>query len=94
MKDSYELKSDRYGYTHRFVKTFGNNNYMLKLQEKWMHMQISVDPASKKLVTVDPDGGPVLFEGWKNHEIIIRDIYQIGLAIFFSLEEVKKENPQ
>ena len=33
MKDSYELKSDRYGYTHRFVKTFGNNNlnYMVLL---------------------------------------------------------------
>lgn len=94
MKDVYEVKSDRYGRVHRFQKSFGNNNYTLKLEETWMPIQLSLDPATKKIVTVDPEGGPVFYEGWNNGEIVIKGIYQVGTVIFFLLEEVKDENPQ
>lgn len=90
MKDSYEVKSDRYGYVHKLVKTLGSN-YTLKPQENWMHMGISVDPATKKIVTVDPDGGPVFFVGWKNDEIEVKDIYQLGTVIFFLVSEIENK---
>ena len=89
MKDYYEVKSERYGYTHKFVKTLGSN-YTLSQQEKWMHMSMSVDPATKKIATIDPGGGPVFYVGWKNDEIEVKDIYQLGTVIFFLLGEVKK----
>lgn len=94
MKDRYELKSERYGRVHHFEKTFGNNNYILKQEESWMTYQITRDTATKKLCTVDPEGGPILYEGWSNGEITINEIYEIGTTIFFSLSEYKNENPQ
>lgn len=87
MKDSYTINSERYGYTHTFEKSYGANNYMLKTQESWMPMSVILDPASKNVVAVDPDGGPFLTEGWSNDEIVIKDIYQIGTVIMFSLDE-------
>jgi hypothetical protein len=94
MKNCYTFRSERYGRVHKFEKSYGNNNYILKQEEPWMLLQITRDESTKKLRTVDPEGGPILYEGWTNGEIVINEIYEIGTIIFFSLSEVKNDNPQ
>ena len=48
MKKSYDVKSDRYGHTHKFVQSFGNN-YLFKPEESWMPIYLNFDPATKKV---------------------------------------------
>lgn len=86
MKKIYNVKSDRYGHTHKFVLTTGNN-YIFKPEEKWMSLYLNFEPSTKKILSVDTDGGPYMYVGWENEEIKINEIYQIGTVIFFILEE-------
>jgi len=90
MKKSYDVKSDRYGHTHHFVQSFGEN-YLFKPEESWMPIYLNFDPATKKIMSVDTEGGPYLTAGWSNDEITIKDIYQVGTVIFFILSENLQE---
>lgn len=91
MKEFYEIKSDRYGHTHKFIETNGNN-YIFKPAESWMPIYLNFDPATKKIVSFDTEGGPFMTVGWHNDEIRIKEIYQVGTVIFFILEEINEEN--
>lgn len=86
MKEVYNVKSDRYGHTHKFVASFGCN-YIFKPAESWMPIYLNFDPTTKKVLSVDTEGGPYMTVGWSNDEITIKEIYQVGTVIFFILEE-------
>lgn len=86
MKTIYNVKSDRYGHTHKF-KSADGLNYLFKPAESWMPIYVNYDEATKKIISVDTEGGPYLTAGWSNDEITIKEIYQVGTVIFFILEE-------
>ena len=87
MKDKYFIKSDRYNYTHSFIKNNDTNHYVFKPQEDWMQLYVNYN-TDNSILSVDTDGGPYLTKGWVNHEIKVKDIIFENNLITFIIEDV------
>lgn len=89
MREQYKVESDRYGHIHWFVKKKGNE-YAFIPQESWMPLSITSD-IDGAIISVDTDGGPLLYSGWKNGEIKIEKIISNKeKQITFVLKEIEK----
>lgn len=89
MKQEYIVKSDRYGHNHKFVQTNdGLNLYAFRCEEEWMPIRAVYNDGEKSgLKFIDPDGGPIIYNGWTNGEITVTEIAKIGLGFYFKLKE-------
>lgn len=89
MKQEYIVKSDRYGHKHRFVQISECIGlYSFESAEEWMPISVVFGDNEKKTIKfVDPEGGPYIYKGWTNGEIIVEDIFRIGSTIGFTLKE-------
>lgn len=89
MKEVYYINSDRYGHKHRFVQISESIGlYSFESEEEWMPIRVVFGDNEKKTIKfVDPEGGPNIYKGWTNGEIIIEDIFRIGSTIGFTLKE-------
>jgi hypothetical protein len=90
MKQEYIVKSDRYGHNHKFVQISECIGlYSFESAEEWMPIRVIFEDNEKKNIKfIDPEGGPNIYKGWTNGEIIVEDIFQIGFAIGYRLKEV------
>ena len=90
MKEIYYINSDRYGHKHKFVQISECIGlYSFESAEEWMPIRVIFEDNEKKSIKfIDPEGGPNIYKGWTNGEIIVEDIFQIGSAIGFTLKEV------
>lgn len=88
MKKIYNIKSDRYGYTHRFEQ-IENDMYKFISQDEWMHLRlIFEDNEMTKVKFVDADGGPFMSKNWTNGEIEIEDISFDNKKLIFKIKEI------
>ena len=84
MKEQYDVKSDRYGHVHKFVRR-EDGLYDFVPEQDWMTIQVTGgkdDPP----IFIDTCGGPVLRMGWYNEEI---RVVGITADLHFKLEEMK-----
>lgn len=90
MKEIYYINSDRNGYKHKFVQISECISlYSFESAEEWMPIRVIFEDNEKKSIKfIDPEGGPNIYKGWTNGEIIVEDIFQIGSSIGFTLKEV------
>ena len=91
MKQEYIVKSDRYGHNHKFVlvNEVLNNWYSFKPEEEWMPLYVTYgDDEQKTVKSIDTDGGPNIYVGWSNDEVVVEEIFLIGNFMYFKLREV------
>lgn len=92
MKEIYYINSDRYGHKHKFVQISECIGlYSFESAEEWMPIRVIFDVednGKKSIKFIDAEGGPNIYKGWTNGEIIVEDIFQIGSSIGFTLKEV------
>ena len=91
MKQEYIVKSDRYGHNHKFVlvNEVLNNWYSFKPEEEWMPLYVTYGDDERKTVkSIDTDGGPNIYVGWSNDEVVVEEIFLIGNFMYFKLREV------
>ena len=91
MKQEYIIKSDRYGHNHKFVlvNEVLNNWYSFKPEEEWMPLYVTYgDDEQKTVKSIDTDGGPNIYVGWSNDEVVVEEIFLIGNFMYFKLREV------
>lgn len=76
MKDRYEVKSERYGHTHSFVK-MPDGKYVFNPAEDWMPVYVT---GSKKngIEFIDTEGGPCIGVGFKTNEVEVVEIDKDG----------------
>lgn len=100
MKKEYKIKSNRYNHTHKFVKTkftyFDENGdtitendvYNFEPEENWMPIYITYSDSNRNEVAfIDTEGGPDIYKGWKNDEIIVEDMFIADDKLYFRLKE-------
>lgn len=100
MKDIYFVKSDRYNHTHKFVKTkltrlcgedliTDNDLYLFTPEEEWMPIYLTYSNSDKNEVKfIDTEGGPIIFKGWNNGNIVVDDIFIHNEKLYFKLLEL------
>ena len=90
MKQEYIVKSDRYGHNHKFIlvnEVLGW--YSFKPEEDWMPLYVTYgDNEQKTVKSIDTDGGPNIYVGWSNGEVVVEEIFFIGNFMYFKLREV------
>ena len=90
MKEKYDIKSERYGYTHSFVRV-EPGKYIFVAEKKWMPIRVSYD-TDGAIRFIDPDGGPCIGVGFKTNEVEVvsierdKEYYEI-----FTLKEIENE---
>lgn len=72
MKEIYKIKSDRYNVEHCFVNLH-NGYFKFETSEPWMTISISGKPNEEGFF-FDPAYGPVMYKGWSNGEVKIKEI--------------------
>lgn len=100
MEKEYKVKSDRYNHTHKFVKTEfkysdenGNivtddNVYNFVPEQDWMPIYITyADSNRNEVAFIDTEGGPNIYEGWKNNEVTVVDMFIADDKMYFRLKE-------
>ena len=91
MKESYLIRSSRYGHIHSFKRN-DDGSYSFVPAEDWMPLYISSDPESKDIISVDTEGGPFITVGWNNGEIEITGIRKNEeKRIIFNIREISKK---
>ena len=88
MKSEYEVKSERYGRTHKFISTSnGSNPYIFVPEEEWMPLYCTYNKDGT-ILAIDTEGGPFIVKGWSNDEITVEKIDggKTG-PIYFTLKE-------
>lgn len=90
MKESYNIKSDRYNHIHHFIKKFDKNDeYLFIPAEDWMPIYVTMNEDNKSVKFIDTEGGPCLGIGWKNDEIEVIDIFKrCPNETIFKLKEI------
>ena len=87
MKNSYNIKSDRYNHTHRFVKILDSEYYRFIPEEDWMPLYLTYTNNKNEVAFVDTEGGPCIAAGWSNNEITVTEIIQKDNLLMFKLKE-------
>ena len=89
MKQEYIIKSDRYGHNHKFVLANKELSwYSFKPEEEWMPLYITYEDNERKTVKfIDTEGGPNIYVGWSNGEVVVEEIFFIGNFMYFKLKE-------
>lgn len=88
MKTKYNVKSDRYNHTHKFVKILDTNFYRFIPEEDWMPLYLTYTNNKNEVAFVDTEGGPCIDVGWSNNEIRVTEILLVDNALMFKLEEI------
>lgn len=88
MESKYNIKSDRYGHTHKFVRILDTEYYRFVPEQEWMPIYLTYTADKAGVAFIDTEGGPILEVGWSNDEIRITDIMIIDDALMFKLETV------
>lgn len=95
MKKQYNIRSDRYNYTHHFIESDDfPGYYVFRPQEAWMNNRIIFEGNPDNIKAVDTDGGPFITVGWKNDEIEVIEIKTIKdidgkKHMLFNLKEIE-----
>ena len=99
MKENYNLKSDRYNHTHKFIKTTytylkngvlitDEDIYTFVPEQEWMPIYVTyADGNMKSVVFIDTEGGPNIYSGWSNNEIYVDDIILHNDKLYFKIHE-------
>ena len=100
MEKEYKVKSDRYNHTHKFVKTEfkysdenGNivkddNVYIFVPEQDWMSIYVTYSDSNRNEVAfIDTEGGPDIYQGWKNDEITVVDMFIADDKMYFHIKE-------
>lgn len=90
MKEVYEVKSDRNGYTHKFTH-IKDDLYNFSCYEDWMPISITYGKDYSDIKFIDPDSGPCIGEGWNNGVIEVTEIIVGPKSITFRLKEIAHE---
>lgn len=91
MENSYNVPSERYGYTHRFVSVHGDGNPYYFVPEKgWMPLYLTFN-RDKSIHFVDTEGGPCVGPGFSTDEVIVTNMERVGDEVIFTLKEKTKE---
>ena len=87
MKNSYNVQSERYGHTHKFISAKDNGNpYIFTPAESWMPLYVTYNKDGT-IFAIDTEGGPFITCGWTNGEITVEKIE----GELFYLKENKDE---
>lgn len=99
MKENYNVKSDRYNHTHKFIKTTytylkngvlitDEDIYTFVPEQEWMPIYVTyADGNMKSVVFIDTEGGPNIYSGWSNNEIYVDDIILHNDKLYFKIHE-------
>lgn len=99
MKENYNVKSDRYNHTHKFIKTTytylkngvlitDEDIYTFVPEQEWMPIYVTyADGDMKSVVFIDTEGGPNIYSGWSNNEIYVDDIILHNDKLYFKIHE-------
>ena len=87
MKNSYNIKSDRYNHTHRFVRILDSEYYRFIPEEDWMPLYLTYTNNKSEVAFVDTEGGPCIAGGWSNNEITVTEIVLRDNLLMFKLKE-------
>ena len=88
MKKEYKVKSERYGYVHKFVQ-MPSGYYSFVPEKDWMPIYITGKMSDIKFI--DTEGGPCIGVGFETDEVKVKKIHCFGQSIEFELEEKKTE---
>lgn len=92
MRSRYNIKSDRYGYTHQLKAIESSKGlYMLLPQEAWMTTRVIMDEDNKSIIAIDMDGGPMITRGWKNDEIEVCGVFALGNGVCLKIKEIDND---
>ena len=92
MKDKYNIKSERYGYTHELVASESDDSaYFINPQDTWMNIRVIFNEDNKSIFAIDLDGGPFITRGWRNDEIEVVDIFIKDKIILLMIKEIGDE---
>ena len=87
MKNSYNIKSDRYNHTHRFVRILDSEYYRFIPEKEWMPLYLTYASDKSERAFIDTEGGPCIETGWSNNEITVTEIIQKDNLLMFKLKE-------
>lgn len=99
MKENYNVKSDRYNHTHKFIKTTytylkngvlitDEDIYTFVPEQEWMPIYVTyADSNMKSVKFIDTEGGPNIYSGWSNNEIYVDDIILHNDKLYFKIHE-------
>lgn len=87
MKNSYNIKSDRYNHTHRFVRILDSEYYRFIPEEDWMPLYLTYTNNKNEVAFMDTEGGPCIDVGWSNNEITVSEIVLRDNLLMFKLKE-------
>ena len=85
MKNVHQVKSDRYNYTHYFVKE--GDYYRFIPEYDWMSLRIGYGPENE-IEFIDTDGGPFITKGWSNNYVKVINIFEDNNKILFEIKTV------
>lgn len=88
MEKEYKVKSERYGYVHKFVQ-MPSGYYSFVPEKNWMPVYIT--GKAPDIAFIDTEGGPCIGVGFETNEVKVKKIHCLGLSIEFELEEKKTE---
>lgn len=88
MEKEYKVKSDRYGYVHKFVQ-MPSGYYSFVPEKDWMPIYITGKMPDVKFI--DTEGGPCICDGFETDEVKVKKMHCFGTSIQFELEEKKTE---
>jgi hypothetical protein len=88
MKNSYNIKSDRYNHVHKFVRILNTEYYRFVPEEDWMPLYLTYASDKNEVAFVDTEGGPCIDTDWSNNEIRVTEIKLINDILMFKLEEL------
>lgn len=89
MEKIYKIRSDRYGYIHKFEQIENNLYKFTSQDEEWMCLRIIFDDIEMtKVKCVDAEGGPFMSKKWTNGKIEIEDIILDNEKLIFKLKEI------
>lgn len=86
MKNKYNVKSDRYGHTHSFVRIMDTDYYRFVPEQDWMPIYVTYKEDGKNILFIDTEGGPCISENWNNGEIVVKEIIINDNLLMFKLE--------
>lgn len=86
MKNRYDVKSERYGHTHSFVR-MSDGRYVFVPEESWMPVYVTANEDGG-VKFIDTEGGPCIGVGFKTDEIEVVKIDRDEKGEWFTLKEI------
>ena len=73
MKKEYNVKSERYGHTHKFVR-MPSGYYTFVPEQEWMPIYVTYSEDGN-VCFIDTEGGPCIGEGFETDEVKVVAIH-------------------